>query len=143
MDYWHSDEFGSLRTIMSEDGINQAIIRERSELEQKLSKDTTDIRDIFNEVIDKIIQADPTGLDGQLEQQERAIGKSVQDLNKSYNITKNKIESVRNVGLVVTGGIVGSIGLLLGPLIGSGTIIAGISAGGLIAKKMTDLSLGR
>lgn len=50
-------------------------------------------------------------------------------LRKAGEYIKDRAVILRDVALVVGGGVLGTAGFLLGPLVGIGTIVAGVAGG--------------
>jgi hypothetical protein len=53
-------------------------------------------------------------------------------LEKARKYVKDRLIMVRDISIVVGGGILGTGGFLLGPIVGVGTVIAGGVAGGAV-----------
>ncbi len=66
--------------------------------------------------------------------------KGVNNLEEASVFVKDKLIMIRNISLIVGGGILGSSGFLLGPIIGVGTVIAGSAMGGAAVAGLNKLS---
>ena len=52
------------------------------------------------------------------------------NIEMAAEYARDKFIIARDVAIVLVGGVLGTVGLLAGPFIGTGTILAGVSAGG-------------
>ena len=64
----------------------------------------------------------------------------VVQLEKAKSLVKDRLIMVRDIALVVGGGILGIGGFFLGPIVGISTVIAGGAAGGATAAGIHKLS---
>jgi len=108
------------------------ICHERHNSIIELERDMTDIAVIWSHLSEMIdIQGqDVDTVEKQIETTVKETSEGVSQLEQAAEYLKGKYVIVRDVSLVVGGGILGAAGLFLGPLVGVGTILAGVSAGG-------------
>ena len=64
---------------------------------------------------------------------------ALNNIEKTDEYIRKKLQRIRNIVLIAAGGLVGVPGLLLGPIFGALTITAGMSAGGLTAYGIKKL----
>ena len=121
--------------LMDDEEIDHKILKERNESIQNLEQDITDISDIWSSLASMVnIQGEEIDMvDHQVEVSVTNTNDGLIQLKKSKNLLKDRLSMVRDVALVIGGGILGTPGFLLGPIIGVGTVIAGASAGGITA----------
>jgi outer membrane lipoprotein SlyB len=128
----NSDIFDS---VIYEDEINKSITEElnqsRNEIKE-LEKEITMVAEIFA-MIGKLVYTQGEHIDhisNNIETVEKNTAKGIEDLEKATIYNKSKLVIVRDLALVIGGGVVGLGGFFLGPIIGAGTVIAGMGAGG-------------
>ena len=121
-----------------EDIINQELedsIRENNESMRELEKEVGTISEIFimlgNLIHDQKESIDQ--VDNVVDKTEANVNDGTSDIVKAVSYAKDKFIIARDIALVVGGGILGTAGLLFGPLVGIGTIAGGAAAGGAAA----------
>lgn len=118
-----------------EDIINRELedsIRENNESMRELEKEVGTISEIFI-MLSNLIHSQKEPLekvDNVVDTVESNIDKGTRDIAKAVSYAKDKFIIARDIALVVGGGILGTAGLLFGPLVGIGTIAGGAAAGG-------------
>ena len=115
----------------SDDEIDELIMDELNTSMNELGQEIDGINDIFRTLSSMVsIQGE------KLDQGEQNIEQSVVDteigvenLAEAEIESKNKFKIVRDVAMVVFGGICGTAGFLMGPVVGIGGVVAGLSLG--------------
>jgi len=75
-----------------------------------------------------------------IETAERETSEGVTNLEQAAEYVKDKFIILRDISIVTAGGLLGAAGLFAGPLIGAGTIVAGVSAGGAAVAGIHKMS---
>lgn len=120
--------------VESEEEIDKKILEElevRQESMRELEKDLIDLSAIWIQL------ADMLGTQGQslmqvnkkVEKIENTTSEVITNLEKASSFVKDKFVIARDITIIASGAILGATGLFFGPLIGVGTIVAGVGAG--------------
>jgi len=121
------DDFDS-----DENNIEMIIAKERDDSLYEIEKDMEGIKEIWKSLSVMVdeqgeeIDEGAKNIDDGVKNTEIAT----ENLEEANNIVVNSLTKIRDVAIVVSGGLLGTIGFLLGPIVGIGTVAAGISAGG-------------
>lgn len=124
-----------------------------NEIEKMISRENNDLREL---------EINLDALVGLLELSYNMIcdqGESLETVDKVIEITEEAVQIgtdnleiaseyktklralVRKIGLVLGGGAIGIPGFLLGPIVGIGTVITGVTMGGVAAVNINKLEL--
>ena len=125
-----------------DNNINHNIINERNNSIHDLCNDISDMNESFIMLAD-MINDQGENLDtasNHIEMSELETTEGVNNLREASEFVKNKLIMIRNISLIVGGGILGASGFLFGPVIGIGTVIAGSAAGGATVAGLNKLS---
>ena len=114
---------------LSDENIEDAIMNELNSSLHELGQDIDNINDIYKSLSSMVyIQGDKIKLT------DRDIETSVVGMEEGTEILEkikiNGTKIIRDTAMVVVGGIIGAVGFFLGPLVGIGGIVAGITVGG-------------
>ena len=127
---YNDDQFNSFF-----DDVDEIILDETNSTVRKLCQDIEGLNDIFK-TLSSIINNQGNLID----ESEKNIEKSTietelgtENLQVAVYENNNKLKRVRNVILVVVGGICGASGFFLGPVVGIGGVAAGITLGSAAA----------
>lgn len=118
----------------SEDEIDHQILRERNEQIRELNEEILHIHEAFA-TLASMIETQGETLEvstKNIQTAELETTQATQHLQKAANYQRNTLIMIRDVSLVVGGGVLGTVGFLLGPLVGIGTVIAGAAGGGAV-----------
>lgn len=128
--------------VEMEGDVDQHIMAERTESIHDIQRNMLDLNSTWI-FLSSMISDQGENIDI-VEQQtvdaEENTTEGVIHLEKAVDLSKDRLIMIRNISLVVGGGILGAGGLFFGPLIGVGTIIAGGAAGGAAATGINKLS---
>ena len=121
-------------TILTSDNISvdYKIIKERNDSINNIYKDTVEISDISTMLSSMAHdQSDDINIiNKQIDNTVIITKEGSDDLGKVVEYMKNKFIIFRDVAIVISGGILGANGFFLGPIVGVGTVVAGVAGGG-------------
>jgi len=110
---------------------NQIILNERNEKLKELYVEMENLSQSWSAVSDLIhFQGESLNeIDGEMEKVVENTEQSKINLEKSVEHIRDRLIMVRDIAIVTGGGMLGITGFLLGPLVGIGTVVAGIAGG--------------
>ena len=129
-----------LREVKGE--VEHRIITERNESIHDLNQDMAILSETWK-YLSSMIYDQGEQLDIAHKETEMAkinTSEGVVQLEKAKSLIKDRLIIVRDIALVLGGGILGIGGFFLGPIVGIGTVIAGGAAGGATAAGIHKLS---
>jgi hypothetical protein len=124
-----------------DDEIEYNIIAERNQSVNELHKEMENLSETWN-LAARLIMDQGEHLDVaeiNVEKSEKNTSESVKLLEKAREHVKDRIIMIRDISIVVGGGILGVSGFLLGPMVGISTVIAGSAAGGAVVTGLHKL----
>ena len=129
-------------TVGENEAIDRIILNERNESISEIDTCMSEIAEIW-EMISNMVGEHGDNLAEVTETVKEIMENTehgVKNLEGAADYMKDRIRKIRNVIILVAGGILGSPGLLLGPVVGIGTIATGVSAGGLVVYGLRRIS---
>lgn len=117
--------------IRDDEDVDLKIIIERNRDIEELSDETLMIADIMQNLSMMINdQGEKIEIvEHKIDQVSENIKEGLDGLKGASNYITDRIKIFRDVSIVVGGGILGTAGFLLGPIVGIGTVVAGIAGG--------------
>lgn len=125
--------------------VNHRIIRERNESLHDLHAEITDISEIWS-MLGSMIFEQGKNLDiteKRVEDAAVATEKGNINLEKAAEYVKNRLIIIRDMAIVIGGGVLGTTGFLLGPVIGIGTVFGGAAGGGAVVAGIHKVANNR
>ena len=118
-------------TIENEE-IEQQIYLEKKQEMSLLEQDLSNLSEIWVHLAELLHDQGENivRMQEQITHVEENTQKSVEYLGSAADYIKDKFVIARDISIVVAGGIIGATGLLFGPIIGTGTIVTGVTLGG-------------
>ena len=122
--------------------VDHRIIMERNESIRVLHQDMDIITDTWNYISSMIYdQGEQINImEEHIEATEINTKSAAVNLEKSFDLIRDRLIIIRDIALIIGGGILGTGGFLLGPIIGVGTAVAGSAAGGAVAAGLHKIS---
>ena len=115
----------------SNDNQNKTILTERNEELKELYLEMENLSQSWS-AVSQLIHFQGESLNQIDEEMEKVVEnteKSKISLEKSIGHIRDRLIMVRDIAIVTGGGMLGVPGFLLGPLVGIGTVVAGIAGG--------------
>jgi archaellum component FlaC len=110
---------------------NQIILKERNEELKELYVEMENLSQSWS-AVSQLIHFQGESLNEIDEEMEKVVENTEAakiNLEKSVNHIRDRLIMVRDIAIVTGGGMLGITGFLLGPLVGMGTVVAGIAGG--------------
>jgi hypothetical protein len=117
---------------LNDEEVDLKIMEETKKSVHELEKDLSDIAYIWTKLAEHIEEQGDNleQVDKSIQTTEENIEMGNEHIHMAGEYIKNKFILIRDISIIASGGILGSAGLLAGPIIGLGTIVAGLSAAG-------------
>ena len=120
-----------INELLSDDEIDHRIVYERNKSIHEISQDVEHISEIMSD-LSLLVQEQGEVIDTMEQQVENSVlatTEGTKSLERAALYIKDRGIILRDIAIVAAGGILGTTGFLLGPIIGVGTIIAGVAGG--------------
>ena len=121
-----------------ENSVDYLIWLETEESMQEITEDLEHIGYIWQKLASYIHDQGKSleSTDQKMETIESNVKEGTDQIEQAVNYAKDKLIIVRDISLVIGGGILGTLGLLGGPIVGAGTVVGGAAVGGAIVAKL-------
>ena len=120
------------------DNVDELILKETNIDMKEITDDLEHISYIWEQLANYIYDQGITidQINNDLETVENNVEEGTNQIEKAVMYAKDRLIIVRDISLVVGGGILGGLGFLAGPLVGAGTVLGGAAVGGAAVAKL-------
>ena len=132
--YFNNNNQTLVYDILSDDEVDYHIAVERNQSIHEINRDIEDLAETWT-MVSSLVEEQGENIniiENQIQNTVINTEQGVINLERANEYVKDKIIIIRDISIVVGGGILGAGGFLLGPLVGIGTVIAGSAAGGAV-----------